>query len=123
MKPLYEKSKRDFEEAMDQLEYETLSTWGSVLNEERMAQMRKAFDALLQLFDEGGCEAKVSFEKGVLVPSNGNFIIEGKRFDWDDMKKLRCILDAADNMEVLPLINGGIRMTFGFYDLIEQEEV
>lgn len=123
MKPLYEKSKQDFEEKMDQLEYKTLSTWGWVLNEERMTQMRKAFDALLHLFDEGGYDAEISYKKGELVQSNGDFIIEGKRFNLDDMKKLSYILDAADNMDVYPLTNGGIRMTFGFYGLIEQEEV
>lgn len=123
MRTEYEKRKQDFEEKMDQLEYETLSTWGSVLNEERLTQMRKAFDALLQMFDEGDCEVKISYERDELVNPNGDFIIEGKQFCWDDMEKLSCILDVADNMDVYPLKNGGIRMTFGFYGLIDREEV
>lgn len=119
----YEKRKQDFEEKMDQLEYETLSTWGSVLNEERISQLREAFYALLRLFDENGNEAEISYEENELTLTRGNFIIEGKQLRWGDMEKLGYILDAADNMDVYPLTNGGIRMTFGFYDLTRQEEV
>ena len=48
----------------------------------------------------------------------GSITIEGANIDIEDIKALVQTLDFADNFDVYPLTNGKIRVSFGFYGVV-----
>lgn len=90
----------------------------SMLNFSRAQQFAFSYEAAKVLAK--ATKARASRELPKAGSSLGSVSIEGKDVRFIGGKWFARIGEFADNMEVYPLANGGVRVTFGFYGVTKQ---
>lgn len=85
-----------------------------VLDLQRVRDMQKAAAILERALSEAGCTASVRCGQCEAAPEMGEITIEGLSIRFQDLRAFAQAARLARNAEVYPLVQGGIRMTFGF---------
>lgn len=90
----------------------------SMLNIERVRDVKATYGIVKKAMLDAGCDANVKFGYGGLTESFAYVEIEGNSVQFMDMESLSMAAKLANNIEVYTLVNGNVRMTFGFNDLL-----
>lgn len=109
-----------FEEIDALIEYlKTLPRHGMhIMNFERVREIKAAYDAIKQEIRKTGCGAKVTCGRCDFDSTFGYVEIEGKTIEIRNMKCLSAAIKISDNAEAYTLVNGNVRMTFTFWDML-----
>lgn len=89
-----------------------------LLDQTRVELMRFSCAAISKTLREANCNAKVVCKQSELSPGMGYVDVEAKDIDITNMEWFARAAEFADNTEVYPLANGGVRMTFTFNRLL-----
>lgn len=103
-----EKFMSDFESALTEI----IATEGSrahTIDEERMQQLSDIFMEMTDFIDEDDLEVDFipEFASGAVMME-----VQELRTVGDEVQKLKMILDKADNFTIVPLLDGGVRISF-----------
>lgn len=86
-----------------------------ILNFQRTRELQLLYEALKMLLH--GQNVEVSYRLNEPFKESGSVTVEGARVVFADPKWFRGLADLANNVEVYPLVNGKLRMTFTFHNL------
>ena len=89
-----------------------------IINPARIAQFRFAGAMARKVLREAGCNAKVVCRQSKHMPSIGVIDVEGNSIDILDIEGFSRVGEFANNVEVYPLTNGKVRMSYSFYRLM-----
>lgn len=87
----------------------------SILSEDRLHQLE--FTYLVMRYLTQGTDATVSYKLYEPFKTMGSVSVEGKSLDFDNPKWFIRAAEFASNVEVYPLANDRVRMTFTFHGL------
>lgn len=90
-----------------------------VLNLDVVRNMDRCVKIMERLTAETGCKAKIKSKQTDVLATIGEVTVEGASIDMINMEAFASIRDLCDNMEVYPLADGRVRLTFGFYDMLQ----
>jgi len=88
----------------------------SDINQERVDQLMFAYKAIKASVFMAP-DIKVSLEKHAPYKSMGSISVEGDTIEFSDSKWFSRATEFCDNVEILPLINGRVRVVFTFHNL------
>lgn len=87
----------------------------AALNVERMQQLQLAYDIFKKIVI--GEDVSVSYQTNKPFPSMGSISVEADLLALSDPELFHVVAKLANNMEVYPLTDGKVRMTFTFHGL------
>lgn len=118
---LTEEDFSEFDAIIEALRQEKPVVKRYVPNDKRISECRLAYSALRRCLNEAGCNIRLmDFEQSEIAPSSGDIIIEAEEIRFVGTKWFARIAELADNIDVYPLTDGAIRMTVGFYGLLDK---
>lgn len=83
-----------------------------IINHMRLEQLNFCYQTMLYLTH--GTNATVSYDLDQPRMSVGEVAVEGDLLDFNDPERFARAAEFADNMDIYPLTNGKIRLSFGF---------
>lgn len=89
----------------------------SILNQARVEQMEFVYRIIKKVLISSGCDAKVICKQSEFSPSRGVVEVEGINIELADGKWFSRAAEFANNIEVYPLSDNRVRMTFMFKNL------
>lgn len=90
----------------------------SMLNPHEVQAMNFACRAIKKVLRESGCRAKVVCRQSEIAPDVGMVEVEAREIDIKSMEWFCRAAEFATTTEVYPLVNGKVRMVFGFNNLL-----
>jgi len=92
----------------------------SILNYPKIGAMRLTCEAIKKALRGNLFPVTVTCRQSELVPDMGGVSVEGKQIELVDTEWFRRAAEFADNMEVYPLADDKVRLTFGFNGLLQR---
>lgn len=89
-----------------------------IINPARVMQFRFAGAMAKKVLRDTKCNAKIKCHQDECMPSVGVIDIEGDSIDIVDIEGFSRVGEFANNVEVYPLTNGKVRMSYSFYRLM-----
>lgn len=90
-----------------------------ILNPVKVLELARTAAKLMKVIKAENPQATVKWEYGQVDSSLGTITIEGKNVFVKDVRSIADALGAADNIDIYPLTNGKIRVSFGFYGMAQ----
>ena len=88
----------------------------AVINPARMRDMRKAELIIQKMAEENHTKIKCIYNEP--FKTMGSIEMEMKELNITDMESFKCAVLLADNLDIYPLLNGNIRVSFGFNGIV-----
>lgn len=112
-----EKLKKENDDAIDSIAklLDEIDKNPAVINPRRIHDMKSAFDIVDKTF--ASSSVKISYKVNEPFKNMGSITLEGKNILFNDPKVFLEIATLANNVDIYPLVNGKIRMSFGFNDI------
>ena len=87
----------------------------SVLNKERLREIKFVYDAIQTVLLKPGME--LTYELNAPLKSMASISITGKDLRFTNAEWFSRAAEFSDTIEAEPLVNGKVRLTFGFHGL------
>lgn len=87
----------------------------ALLNEDRLKQLE--FTYLTMRYLTQGTDASVTYKLYEPFKTMGSVSVEGKSLEFSDPMRFARAAEFADNIEVYPLVDDKVRLTFTFHGL------
>lgn len=89
----------------------------AVLNPVRVRDMRKAELILQKIADDNSAKTKIQSRYNEPFKSMGSIELETKSLRVTDIESFRRASLLADNVDIYPLTDGNVRISFGFHGI------